>query len=643
MQIELLIALVSSNPFRSLFHSAVCYYIESKIAMHSRNASFEEFETFLRMAYPDKAILQLDPAIKLAFAAKMQSSGIGPFNLDEHLFSYYLTRPNPVTEQVAQKRKMTTAASELQPIQEKKHKPVMQKEDILLVEGTATWLPYVEYKTQLLKIADKKAPKGVLNSTRYRCTQLLNILRNPTFFQYEKSDQSYNTWVTWTNHMDLLIHVKVIGDKQFNFQFKTVDTNKIVNTLVEIRINVTKNKVTIIKHEPKNNWQQTDFDDIASDFYALFPTATFKDQPFTVDLLQRDKTTSDQFSEVITHYKNHNITTRLQKTINGPSVFWLTHNNVDVKVTVENAPFSSYIFSEKELMKRYYPNDTFSQPLRYYRVKMFEANSKNQQLLELWSTLEALVLEIYKIHAVKNISGSIAIQILKQFLELLKPENYYLHDVSNIAIKKPHKNGKKSRQIRLPLRVIKMLTEGETWYEKHLNVRALNMSHWQSHWNDTITLSQNAARFYEAANTLRTLPFESLLKVWSEEADWLISVANTYYPNTPHSELFAKDIFTSIFSKENMETANGYNDLTKLYAKLELEYLEDDIDEADVKLADVTNEITKTEVVKTDKDIVQLCKVMGYTRFFARLSEEKSTTVNEPTLATSAKKSKPYF
>ncbi len=518
----------------------------------------------------------------------------------------------------------TTAESESPP---KRRKKVTWKTHASEEVFPNTWLQYVEYKSCLLAIS---------NSENWYI-QGIRFVKDSQFFEYNKKDHSYYTWLTWTNQRHLLVNMTEMDNDMLNVDF--LCGNDLKKVLLEVKINLNKNKISISKHEPQQPWHDSDIDDIANDFYDFFPNAEFIYTPFLTGApVNTGRLKKDEFVQAISYYKNHNITTRLQKilhpTISGPFVFWLNWNNNDLKVTVENSEFCSYVFSEKRLFEKYYPEEKFSRPLSYYRIKIFEIQQEKESgVIGFWTTVDGLVAELTQVNKGFTISGAQAFPIIKQFLRLIQPKDFFLQDLAHVWVNKPNAN-KKDRPIPLPLRLKYMLTDEQTWYQKNLNVNAVNADRWESGWNEKVSLTQCADTFYAAARDLRSLSFLSLLQYFKKQNRWLLSVAKKYFSDKASEQLTAKDIYTVIFNKENMEKPEGYADFQKLYGLLKwgIYYNELDRQDKSKKEINITNKTMIRTQIENSGDVNRRVKCIMATRFFkgSFKKTERAETKRDP-------------
>lgn len=513
------------------------------------------------------------------------------------------------------------------------------------------WLPYVEYKSQLLAITDLILPKKkdiadgankrpgrpkrlptASSSEKTAYDKLIKFIKNPAFF---KRDQNiYSAWLTWTNQQNLYIEISFLTDKLFVVCFQK--SKRKSDILVELKINIEENQVVISPFTAKTPWSLADLKDIIQDFHSLLPQAhLIYIEPSVSESAEFKSTDFD-------YYKDHpHFTTRLQplqavrKPITNKSIFWLTWGENELKVRVKSGPYFSYAFSEQELFKQFYPKEKFSQSLRYYWFKVSEkqTDQKAKKVLEFWTTLEALVLEVFQVDAGIAIKGSEALNILQKFIDLIQPQHIFLQDLANVLVPNPQSEAKTEEEkeqdgIKVPLRLSSMLTGDSTWYKKRLNVEAVNADHWQSGWNAKIYINQSTQAFYQAAKDLRSIPFNELLIYWDEHKTWLLNLASKYFPTKNTDDLIAQDILTAIFNRDNHRTAEGFYDLKILSQLLKWPYYHEeivDLDENKVKL-DLTNQTFFSSKIDNEKEITRRAECIMKTRFFGKSLPEKTIT-----------------
>lgn len=491
------------------------------------------------------------------------------------------------------------------------------------------WLVYAEYKSQLVVMADqghsgkKRKKRGSKKAVAEENTQrdkLNQFIENPDFF-YKEKNATYSAWLTWTNHNYLFLSAEIRKNETHIF-FKASEHDEVVDdaVLLELKIN---DQVNIQQRNPQLLWQSSDLDDIANDFYALYPanhSTQKKSQVFT----------TNEFLKEAKKYDQNNLTTRLQKTLASDSVFWLNWNEKILKIQVKIAPYTkSYVFSEQELFDQFYPEEGLSKSLRHYRIQVYETTKQKHNpeklILELMTTVDALVAEVFKLHAGFTLGGNQILAILQNLLNLIRPQHLYLQDVSHVTVVQPDVKKMKAKSIIVPLRLSNSLMSASTWswYEKYLHVTPVSAHEWKSGWNKNVTLSQSSRTFYKAAKQLRELPFTKLLKYWKEHTDWLLAIVEKYYPSKDRNILTAQDIFTAIFNKDHQKTEEGFANLQKLETllKWQTHALEIDIlDKAEVpglemKEVNITNKTLTSKKIKSNQDIQDRVNCIMRTRF----------------------------
>ncbi len=506
------------------------------------------------------------------------------------------------------------------------------------------WLQYIEFKNQLLAVNEfhsKKSSKFKKNSDgpllrRYK--KLVKILENPEFFCRESD--SYQTYISWPAQSGLYMSAKIIEDRMIGFRFRSERES---NPFLEIKLDFINNIFETVKHQPEPLFLSNHLDDILSDFYQIKVNQLVKTKDAPKKLV-----TQDEFKAAIDLHKQRSLTTRLQKTLSSESIFWLTWNAKPVQIKVTPAPFLSYVLSEKELLKEFYPSDKFSCSLRYYQIEVNEEMPKKDPLLLLWTTLEALVMEIFKLYATTTFSGNEILQLFRELVRLIQPQHLFLQDLSNIFVPKPMPEIIKKTEtevklegIYMPLRVINTLLTGNTWYGKHFGVSPMTRNGWESGWSKSVTITQSADDYFVAAENLRSMPFNTLLDFWKNDADWLLSVAKKCTQESEqnkieeidYTSLTAQSIFKVVFDRKNHKTLEGYEDLEKLSKHFKWNEYQSNIESQDCSKTPVhfSNRLTSKKIKKLDQFDNHI-ETMMHTRFFYgsfKDSNSESKTTDE--------------
>ncbi len=394
------------------------------------------------------------------------------------------------------------------------------------------WLQYIEFKSRLLTIGhiNQKLTKSTKQDTpKRRYAKLIKLLKNPHYFNCVQG--IYHTWLIWPNLGNLYISVKIPVKGVIYFRFRASTKS---DPLLELRLNVTTKEASVVVSRPQAPWEESDLENIINEFRALFPELNFA-------------STQQYPAEAQT------LTTRLQNTaqpvpkaLKDESIFRLPSGKERVKVRVSSTYFQSFVFAEDALLKEFYPDDKFFHSLRYYQIVVSEEKDQSEAIiLVLMTSLEALYMELFRLHAGITLSGTEILAIFKQLREIIQPQHLYLQDLANVFIPKP--DGAAGEGINIPLRLMKLLTCDNTWYGEQLEVTPTDVTNVQSGWNKNVTLTQSTEDLYAAALYLRSMSAE---------------IAEKYFPDRKIPE--GKNIFAVIFDRKNLKTIDGFADLEKL-------------------------------------------------------------------------------